>query len=126
MLKKEIKDFEEYQKLQREKLEKENYEIINLFLQYFSKEKDRNLQEKEVNIIPLNEDQDNLNDKKKEENKNKKIILKMKKKSLILKILKKDIEMKKMIQKIYELVYLSFNKKELLNYFNYILISKKK
>ena len=50
----------------------------------------------------------------------------MKKKSLILKILKKDIEMKKMIQKIYELVYLSFNKKELLNYFNYILISKKK
>jgi hypothetical protein len=125
MLKKEIKDFEEYQKLQREKLEKENYEIIYLFLQYFSKEKDRNLQEKEVNIIPLNEDQDNLNDKKKEENKNKKIILKMKKKSLILKILKKDIEMKKMIQKIYELVYLSFNKKELLNYFNYILISKK-
>ena len=116
MLKKEIKDFEEYQKLQREKLEKENYEIIYLFLQYFSKEKDRNLQEKEVNIIPLNEDQDNLNDKKKEENKNKKIILKMKKKSLILKILKKDIEMKKMIQKIYELVHLPFNKKELLNY----------
>ena len=115
MLKKEIKDFEEYQKLQREKLEKENYEIIYLFLQYFSKEKDRNLQEKEVNIIPLNEDQDNLNDKKKEENKNKKIILKMKKKSLILKILKKDIEMKKMIQKIYELVHLPFNKKELLN-----------
>ena len=48
----------------------------------------------------------------------------MKKKSLIPKILKKDIEMKKMIQKIYELVHLPFNKKELLNYFNYILISK--
>ena len=62
--------------------------------------------------------------KKKKKIKINKIILKMKKKSLIPKILKKDIEMKKMIQKIDELVYLSFNKKELLNYFNYILISK--
>ena len=53
--------------------------------------------------------------KKKKKIKINKIILKMKKKSLIPKILKKDIEMKKMIQKIDELVYLSFNKKELLN-----------
>ena len=39
MLKKEIKDLEEYQKLQREKLEKENYEIIYLFYNIFQKKK---------------------------------------------------------------------------------------
>jgi len=71
ILKKEIKDFEENQKLQREKLEKENYGIINLFLQYFSKEKDISPQENETNIIPLNEGQDNQNDEKKEKEKEK-------------------------------------------------------
>jgi len=67
---KEKKELEECQKLQIEKLEKENYGIINLFLQYFPEEKDRNPQENEANIIPLNEGQNNQNDgKKKEENK---------------------------------------------------------
>jgi len=69
----EKENLEESQKLEREKLEKENYGIINLHLKYFSKEKDRGMQENEAKIIQLNESQDNQNfEKKKEENKNKK------------------------------------------------------
>ena len=123
---------ENEQKKQREELEKEYDWKFNLLFEYFSKEeiKDRNPQNNEIKIIPLNEVPDNQKAEKKEENKNKKECIKKEEKGFDFQNLRKRNRNEGNVSQnlwiwlvlclhIYNNYFIIWTRKNLLNFFNF-------